>query len=71
MKGVDRQAINPEGKNRGPLPIPFRDELLHRKTVVIVGTCRIGFGWARMMDRACQMNVACNDTHCKKPAYPK
>jgi hypothetical protein len=39
--------------------------------VVIVGTCRIGFGWARMMDRACQMNVACNDTHCKKPAYPK
>jgi hydroxypyruvate reductase 1 len=64
---VEADRFLRSGKFRGWLPTLFLGELLHRKTVGIIGMGRIGFAFAKMMAMACYMNVVYYDPHCKMP----
>jgi len=64
---VEADKFLRSGKFQGWLPTLFLGELLHRKTVGIIGMGRIGFAFAKMMAMACHMNVAYYDPRCKLP----
>jgi hydroxypyruvate reductase 1 len=51
------------GRYHGWLPTLFLGELLHRKTVGIIGAGRIGAAYARMMAEGHKMNVVYYDLH--------
>jgi len=64
---VEADKFLRSGKFNGWLPTLFLGELLHRKTLGIIGMGRIGFAFAKMMAMACHMNVAYYDPRCKLP----
>ena len=64
---VEADKFFRSGKFSGWLPTLFLGELLHRKTLGIIGMGRIGFAFAKMMAMACHMNVAYYDPRCKLP----
>jgi len=54
------------GHYKGWLPTLFLGELLHQKTVGVIGAGRIGSAYARMMVEGCRMDLIYCDHHQRK-----